>query len=170
MTLIEDPARSCADAPVLSQPLVRTGGRPGLIRHIGVTVNNLVRAADTGGAWSLLEYTMPPGFDGPPLHWHAAVTEVFYCVAGEIAFTLDGREVRTKAGDVVVVPPRIVHTLRNGSHAPAVFIALLMPGGFERYFDEIAELAERSEQWPPNPEELAAIVGRSDQRFDLPLG
>src|SRR5688572_1838251 len=91
--------RSCGMTSTIQtvQPLVRAPGAPGPVPHVGVTVNILVRAADTDGAWSMLDYTMPARFAGPPAHRHAHTTETFYCVAGEVTLTLDGRAVRLRA-------------------------------------------------------------------------
>ena len=117
----------------IAHPLVRAPGAPGLLPHVGAAVNILVRAADTDGAWSMLDYTMPPRFAGPPAHRHAHTTETFYCVAGEAA----------------VVPPGVAHAFANASDAPAKMLVHLTPGGFEAYFDDLAALLRASEAWPP---------------------
>jgi quercetin dioxygenase-like cupin family protein len=109
------PAPSAAPAA----PFVRGPGSPGRIAHVGVTVHVLVRAADTGGAWSLVDYALPPGFAGPPPHAHATFTEAFHCTDGTVALTLDGRAVTLRAGEVAVVPPGVVHAFANPDGAPA---------------------------------------------------
>lgn len=144
-------------------PLVRAAGSPGLIPRLGVTINILVRAGDTNGAWSLLDYTMPPRFAGPPAHRHADTTETFYCVTGELRLTLDGRDVRLRAGDAAVVPAGVAHAFSNEGDRPATMLIHLTPGGFEGYFDELAALARESEQWPPaDSSTILAILSRYD--------
>jgi quercetin dioxygenase-like cupin family protein len=142
---------------------VRAPGSPGRIRHVGAAVHVLVRAGDTGGAWSLVDYELPPRFAGPPPHAHAVTTEAFYCTAGRLALTLDGRSVTLGAGEVAVVPPGVVHAFANPDDAPARMLILLTPGGFEGYFDELAALAAESPVWPPaDPGAVAAVSARYD--------
>ena len=145
------------------QPLVRAPGAPGTLPHVGVAVNILVRAADTDGAWSMLDYTMPARFAGPPAHRHAHTTETFYCVSGEVTLTLDGRAVGLKAGEAAVVPPGVAHAFGNASDAPATMLIHLTPGGFEAYFDDLAALARASEAWPPaDPTAVARLLAPHD--------
>ena len=144
-------------------PYVRAPGSPGHIPRLAVTVNVLVRASDTDGAWSLLDYTMPPRFAGPPAHRHAHTTETFYCVDGEVSLTLDRRAVRLRAGEAAVVPPGVAHAFANDGDRPATMLIHLTPGGFEGYFDELAALARESASWPPaDPACLPAILARYD--------
>ena len=144
-------------------PYVRAPGSPGLVPRLGVTVNVLVRAGDTGGAWSLLDYTMPPRFAGPPAHRHAHTTETFYCIDGELSLTLDGRAVRLHAGEAAVVPPGVSHAFANDGDRPATVLIHLTPGGFEGYFDELAVLARESASWPPaDSAAIPAILARYD--------
>ncbi len=158
-----------ASAPMPAAALLRAPGSPGLVPHVGVSVHALVLAGETGGAWSLVDYTMPPGFAGPPPHRHAHTTEAYYCVAGEVAFTLDGRAVTLAAGEAAVVPPGVAHAFANPGDAPARLLVWLTPGGFERYFDDVAALAAASPAWPPaDPGAMAAIAARYDLLPPLP--
>ena len=150
--------------PAPATAFLRAPGSPGRIAHVGVGVHVLVRAGDTGGAWALVDYELPPGFAGPPPHRHAHTTEAFHCTAGRLALTVDGRSVTIGAGEVAVVPPGVVHGFANAdADAPARMLVWLTPGGFEGYFDDLAALAGASPAWPPaDPDALAAIAGRYD--------
>jgi mannose-6-phosphate isomerase-like protein (cupin superfamily) len=147
---------------ITNAPLLRAPGAPGHLAPLGVTINILVRGSDTDGAWSLLDYTMPPRFAGPPPHRHRHTTETFYCVRGEATMTLDGRAVRLAAGELVVVPPGVAHAFANAGEAPATLLIHLSPGGFERYFDELAALV-REGPWPPvDPSAVARLLAGHD--------
>ena len=160
---------SATAAPPSMAPFVRAPGSPGAIPRLGVTVNVLVRAGDTGGAWSLLDYTMPAHFAGPPAHRHAHTTETFYCIDGEVVLTLDGRAVRLRSGEAAVVPPGTSHAFANEGGAPAKLLIHLTPGGFEGYFDELASLARGSEQWPPaDPTRMPSILAGYDHQPPTP--
>ena len=153
-----------APLPAPTTAFVRAPGSPGRIAHVGVTVHVLVRAGDTGGAWSLVDYELPPRFAGPAPHVHAAMTEAFHCTAGTLALTLDGRAVTLHAGETAVVPPGVAHAFANPSDAPARVLIWMTPGGFEGYFDEVAALAAASPVWPPADMGALAAVGA---RYDL---
>jgi mannose-6-phosphate isomerase-like protein (cupin superfamily) len=143
--------------------MIRLPGAPGFIPRLDATINVFVRAADTSGAWSLVDYTLPPRYDGPATHWHAHTTEAFYVLSGTITFELDGRVSQIGAGEVAVVPPGVVHRFTNTTDAPASFLCFLTPGGFEAYFDELATLARESAEWPPaDPTAIPRLLAGHD--------
>jgi len=86
-------------------------------------------------ALGAVEVTVPAGWPGPPLHHHA-FAEAFYVLEGTLTFELG--EARTSAGpgELVHVPGGAIHTLANHSEAPARYLLLCTPGGFERRFDD----------------------------------
>src|SRR5919199_2289252 len=106
----------------------------------------LLRAEDTGGVISLVRNTVPAGWAGPPLHRHA-FDETFYVLDGELTFQLGDELVTAGPGALVCAPGDAVHTLANRSGAPASYLLLCTPAGFERYFDRLA--AEAAGVDPP---------------------
>lgn len=52
---------------------------------------------------------------GPGMHLHRHMEEVFYVVAGQIAFTINGVETIGNAGDVVAVPRNTPHQWKSCS-------------------------------------------------------
>ena len=139
---------------------------PRYLAPLDVTVNVLVRAADTQGAWALVDYTMPPGFAGPPAHVHPRSTEAFYGLEGVTTLEVEGRSVALAPGAVAMVPPGVVHRFWNASDRPARHLVLLTPGGFEAYFDDLAELVAREGVWPPSsPDLLQTLMARHDIRM-----
>ena len=76
-------------------------------------------AATTGGRFSLMERSLPPGARMPPPHRHVDCEEAFYVLEGEITFVLDGVEHVRGPGDFVLVPGGGSHTFGNRSAAPA---------------------------------------------------
>ena len=76
--------------------------------------------------------------------------------------TIDGRAVRLAAGELVVVPPGVAHAFGNRGDAPATLLIHLSPGGFERYFDELAALV-RGPSWPPaDPSTIPRLLAGYD--------
>lgn len=106
-------------------------------------------AADTDGGWSLFEYTAPPGFAGPPPHWHRETEEAFFVLEGTLRFEVDDETLDLGAGGYARVPPGTVHRFSNPSNTPTRFLGLSVPGGIESYFDELAQLMAGESSWPP---------------------
>jgi mannose-6-phosphate isomerase-like protein (cupin superfamily) len=116
---------------------------------VGVSVVLKSAAEDTDERWTLYEYTAPPQFAGPPPHWHKETDEAFFVLEGTIRFEVDGDTVDAPAGGYARVPPGVVHRFSNPFDEPARFLGLLVPGGFEQYWVELAELMADAPSWPP---------------------
>jgi quercetin dioxygenase-like cupin family protein len=110
----------------------------------------------TAGRLGLVEFTIPAGYPGPPMHVHPDFDETFYVIGGAIALRIGEEAAVAADGSVAFIPRGTPHTFANPGPAPARFLALLTPGGFERYFDELAE-ALRSAGGVPEPSELVAL-------------
>jgi thiamine-phosphate pyrophosphorylase len=77
-----------------------------------------------------LEWSLPPGETGARPHTHAAHTDVFYVLAGEIEMRLGGETVRLPAGSCVAAPPPLLHGFRNPGATEARYLNLHAPGGW----------------------------------------
>lgn len=87
------------------------------------------------------EFTAEPGFRGPGPHVHGTHEELFYVLDGEFDFFLADHCVRLGAGAFVIVPPGVMHDFRNPGQRPARWLGIAAPGGLERYFGEVRDLA-----------------------------
>jgi quercetin dioxygenase-like cupin family protein len=105
---------------------------------------------------------VPPG-DMPPLHVHRRTDEGFLVLSGEVTFFLPGREVRLQPGGWVLAPRGIPHAYLVGD-APARFLVVSLPGGFEAFVRDVASLEE------PTPEALAATAAQHDIEILGPPG
>ena len=63
-------------------------------------------------------------------HTHAAHTDVFYVLAGEIEMRLGDETVRLPAGSCVAAPPLLLHGFRNPGATEARYLNLHAPGGW----------------------------------------
>jgi mannose-6-phosphate isomerase-like protein (cupin superfamily) len=124
----------------------------------GSTLLIRVRGEDTGGAWAAVETTMPPGTPGPPLHINTREDEMLYVVTGTLRLQLGERMVDIPPGALAFVPRGSTHTFCNPYDEPVRFLGIISPAGFEKYFDDSAELMG---SMPPNMpldlEKLAAL-------------
>jgi mannose-6-phosphate isomerase-like protein (cupin superfamily) len=98
----------------------------------------------------VVEVRLPPAWDGPPLHHHD-FDEAFYVLDGELTLQL-GEEVATVGPGTLTFAPRgSRHTLANTGEAPARYLLICTPGGFERMF---ARLEARAAGEEPSVEAL----------------
>jgi quercetin dioxygenase-like cupin family protein len=101
------------------------------------TARVLLRGEDSGGAIALVEVSVPPRWEGPPLHHHV-FDEGFHVLEGELTFQL-GDDLRTGTpGTFAFARGGAVHTLANLGDAPARYLLVITPAGFEGYFDRSA--------------------------------
>jgi quercetin dioxygenase-like cupin family protein len=99
----------------------------------------LLRAEDTGGLFSLIEFTTEPG-GGPPLHIHASEDEAFYVLEGEYQIRVGDDTVTAGAGTVAYGPRGLVHGFRNTGTSTARMLCIATPGGAEKMFEGLAAI------------------------------
>jgi mannose-6-phosphate isomerase-like protein (cupin superfamily) len=58
---------------------------------------------------------------------HEGSEQVLLLVEGELAAEIGGKRSRMKAGDVVVIPPRVKHKFTNRGKQPAVTFSVYAP-------------------------------------------
>lgn len=116
----------------------------------------LVDSRETGGAFSLLEMTLPKGVEPPP-HIHTNEDETFVLLEGQIKFFIGGKETTASAGDTVFAPRTILHQFAIQT-ATAKFLSLITPGGLQDYFIEFSEPARKLEIIPPAGPPPADII------------
>jgi len=127
--------------------IVRAGEGPS---HwlVGDTYTTKATAESTGGAFGLLEASVPPG-GGPPPHVHTREDEAFYLLDGVLEVTAGEATLLVRPGDFVFLPRGTVHWFTNPSVDAARALFWATPGGFERFFTEAGTPARRGEPAPP---------------------
>ncbi len=112
----------------------------------------LLRAEQSDSAVAVVESTMPAGAPGPRLHSHD-FDEAFYVLDGELIFQLQNRKGTAKAGELVFVHRGLPHTVANPGEAPARYLLVMTPAGFEREFARRAAKETGSEppEWALQP-------------------
>jgi len=114
-------------------------------------------AAQTGGDFSLMERTLPPGGRTPLPHRHTNCSEAFFVLDGAVTFWLDGEEAGGGPGDFLLVPRGAGHTFGNRSGGPARLLVLHAPA-MDAYFEELQRLWAGEQ--PPLPEQERALMSR----------
>jgi quercetin dioxygenase-like cupin family protein len=93
----------------------------------------LLRSEESGGHVSIVETAFGPRKQGPFLHTHD-FDEAFYLLEGELTFQLGDEVMTVRAGEMAFAPRGVPHTFANRSAAPAKYLIVITPAGFERYF------------------------------------
>ena len=57
---------------------------------------------------------------------------------GELVFQVEDELVTKRAGEIAFAPRGVPHTLANHTDAPARYVLVCTPAGFERHFARIA--------------------------------
>ena len=114
------------------------GPAAGPVLNIMGTDNEVKLHADhCGGSASIFEITARPG-DGIPPHTHTREQEMFYVLEGEVEFNDEGQTTIATAGTMVFLPPHRQHAWVVRGDKPARMLLILVPGTFNKFFDELA--------------------------------
>ena len=80
--------------------------------HRKEILTNEDQAQELGG----LFVVTPPGYKGRGRgHYHERRESLFMALSGEGSVFIEGEEIPIKAGDILFIPPKVVHTMVNKS-------------------------------------------------------
>lgn len=122
------------------------------IPAIGIGITKKTDGKSTHDAYSMFEYAVPGGVNGPPPHVHTREDESFICLAGKLEVSLGGEEFVLEHGDYMYLPRNVVHTFRNPFEDEARVISVVSPAGLEAYYQALADL-------PPGPKDINVMKG-----------
>ena len=132
-------------------------GEGKLVQLGGLGVHFKIWGEQTGGALSVVEHPIEPGRLVPP-HVHADEDEYSYILQGEVGARIGDEDLLAGPGAYVFKPRGIPHTFWNAGPQPARLIELISPAGFERFFDELAEIYAAAGTGPPDQERIGELV------------
>jgi quercetin dioxygenase-like cupin family protein len=119
-----------------------------------------IAADETDGVLSMLEVTIPPRTLVKP-HVHSLEDEFTLILSGTVGARLG--EVTTEeipAGSWLAKPRDVPHAMWNVTQQPARILEVVVPGGLERYFEQIAPvLMEHGPDWTQRYYALAKQYG-----------
>jgi len=95
-----------------------------------------VGPADSYGQLTILDYRAPASF-GPPRHLHHREDEVIELIEGQAVVWTPNLSFVLAPGDLVLLPKLGPHTWRAYGPKGIRFTATFIPGGFERFFQDI---------------------------------
>lgn len=116
----------------------------------------------TGGGFSLIEHPIPPHCLVAPLHRHSREDEYSFVLEGRMGALLGEDVIYARAGQLAVKPRNQWHTFWNPDDVPCRVLEIISPGGFEHFFEELADaLSQRDD-----PEALARVGARYGLELD----
>jgi quercetin dioxygenase-like cupin family protein len=128
-------------------PRIIAAGQGTSICAFGIPMNVMLRAEETGGAFAALVAEFEPG-QGPPPHFHHDHEEYFFVLEGEFELLVADQVVRAGPGAMVFVPRETVHAFTYVGSTRGKLLEWGTPGGQERYFEAIDQLAEAGKLTP----------------------
>lgn len=137
---------------------------PDGIEWLGVSLKTILAPEATGGAMSIVDTVAPIGFS-PPRHIHHAEDEIFVVLTGEMDVWINGEITRAGPGDAAFVPRGTEHSFLVNGDRPCRHLTILTPGGFEQFFNEMAEGECRI---PQDMEAIIEAAARHNTEFTGP--
>lgn len=125
----------------------------------------LLRGAETGGGFALIEHTIPPRALAAPMHTHRDEDEYSLVLAGRVGAQVGDDVVEAGPGDLVRKPRGVAHAFWNAGDEEARLLELISPAGFEDYFAELAPLLAAA--GPPDVAAMAAVQERYALSMDF---
>ena len=117
----------------------------------------------TRGAFAVVEHHLPPATLAAPLHTHSHEDELSYVLEGEVGVQIGETVYQAATGSYLLKPRGVPHTFCNAGAQPARLQTVITPGGFERYFRELAALLAAE---PHTFEGIWALADRYGLRVD----
>lgn len=104
----------------------------------GVEARIQVRGSDTGGAFTLITDSAPPGWQLPP-HRHLNESETIHITAGALWLEVDGVRREMRAGDTAHIPADTLHAGGTLGDERVERVVIFSPAGMETFFEALAD-------------------------------
>ncbi|NQW18295.1 MAG: cupin domain-containing protein [Chloroflexi bacterium] len=115
--------------------------KPGEGRQPAVTPNMIqtikVAGEDVSGEFALWESEIK---GGPGPHIHHNDIETFYVLEGEVEYRLGDEVAVLGKGGFLLIPRGQVHSFQTVGDDPAKLLVMVLPAGFEHFFEEMAAM------------------------------
>lgn len=108
----------------------------GITWELGGAITCKVAGSQTADSFSMLLISLKKG-QGARLHIHQREDEVFYILEGTCTFGIGDEVITAKAGTTVYLKKGLPHFFRNDDEALMKAIITAVPGGLDRYFEEV---------------------------------
>jgi len=104
----------------------------------------MLRAADTGGRYSLMHWLVPIHAGSIDVrHRHDRYEETFLVLQGSLDFEIDGERLTAEPGIWLRAPAGAAHAYINTGSVDARMLVTFSPGGIEGLFEEFGDPVDR---------------------------
>lgn len=121
-----------------------------------LTINKIC-AADTAGAFSVVDHRVPAGYSPPP-HVHHGQDEAFYVIDGQWTIHCGDDTWTVGPGDLVFLPRDIPHGFEVSQDTPGRSLIIVAPGGFDEFVAALGEATDSRDLPVPVAPDPARIV------------
>jgi mannose-6-phosphate isomerase-like protein (cupin superfamily) len=135
---------------------------------LSVGVRFMAWTEETGGGFSLVEHPIPPKTLVAPIHRHSREDEYSFVLEGTMGALLGDDVVHAEPGDLAFKPRDQWHTFWNAGDTPCRILEIISPGGFEHYFEELAEALKAPTFTPEVIGEIGARYGLEAKPDSIP--
>lgn len=119
----------------------------------------LLDGDDTNQQMVVFEFSVPPGAKVPAPHYHEAVDELVYGLAGTMTTTVNGQARTINPGEQQFIPRGTVHHHANYGTETATVLTVLTPAAIgPAYFRELGALLRAG--GPPDPVKVKELMAR----------
>ena len=121
---------------------------------------------DTDSLLGSAEIVLEPGRFGAAPHLHRGFDEICRVLEGTVHILTDDQVTAVPAGGWHLRPRGLVHAFWNSGPGQARCLEIYVPGGHERYMNELADLFE---QGPPSKGAILDLATRHDIEWHFEL-
>lgn len=121
------------------QPIIVPSDSGKELKFLGI--KHKLAPQQTHSGYYLFEFEFDPE-SGNRLHVHSNEDEVVYVIEGTIEIRLGDQKLQAVTGGVAHLPKKIPHALYNPMKTTSRYLGIAIPGGIEKFFDELAAAQE----------------------------
>lgn len=131
----------------------------GTLWSLGSQITCKLSSYSTKGEYTVLEVLLETG-QGSPLHVHHRESETLYVAEGECLVGDGGKDYSVPMGSLIVFEKGTPHFFRNEGSSRTKLIITAVPGGLDRYFEEIDAALQEG-----NPDSIENINRKYEIEF-----
>lgn len=126
----------------------------------GLKFTFLATGAETGGKFTMYEFTTPAG-KGLPLHYHTVQDEGYVILEGDATVQTGGVVNPSPPGTFGYLPKHGIHNYLNAGNTQSRTLGSVFPGTIEPYFKEAAQsLTDEKAPVPPSDYESQKTIAK----------
>jgi quercetin dioxygenase-like cupin family protein len=136
------------------------GRQPDVPAEMAQTIK--VAGEDVDGEFALWESVIKGG-PGPHIHHHDI--ETFYVLDGKVEYRLGDEVAVLEKGGFLLIPRGQVHSFQTVGDDPAKLLVMVLPAGFEHFFEEVAAMQKSGMEI----QEILTATGEKYKTTFLPM-